>query len=299
MSRLLWRILASATLVVNPLAWVHKDVLDFHSKMTRFEVASLVEGRKWVRNPHACRLTMVCYSKKERVCHAVKEREDPFVYMYETILLDLGVTLPFDFFEANVLRMLEIAPSQLHPNGWAAIQAFKVVCLVLGILPSTPVFLNHYTTRVGQLVSWMSLAPLPNSGLFTSYTASYKGFKSRFVKIKAAEVGCFCLDPRPLPLYWREPPKFKGLVRSQLSLEAKVDLQLLDSLPRGMNCKDIVSWASTNNAILCLKSEFLYVVTFFRLGLPSNARLTNKARSAGRKASDAGTTTVAAERKLP
>ncbi|RDY06256.1 hypothetical protein CR513_09781, partial [Mucuna pruriens] len=64
--------------------------------------------------------------------------------------------------------------------------------------------------------------------------ASYKGFKSRFVKIQASKASHFCIDPRPLPLYWREPPKFKGLARSQLSLEAKVDLQILDSLPRGM-----------------------------------------------------------------
>ncbi|RDX89057.1 hypothetical protein CR513_29256, partial [Mucuna pruriens] len=63
---------------------------------------------------------MVRYGKKERVCHAAKEGEELFIYMYETVFLDLGVTLPFDFFEANVLRVLGIAPSQLHPNGWAA-----------------------------------------------------------------------------------------------------------------------------------------------------------------------------------
>ncbi|RDY09673.1 hypothetical protein CR513_05939, partial [Mucuna pruriens] len=32
-----------------------------------------------------------------------------------------GVVLPFDCFAANVLQILEVAPSQLHPNGWAAI----------------------------------------------------------------------------------------------------------------------------------------------------------------------------------
>ncbi|RDX93515.1 hypothetical protein CR513_24193, partial [Mucuna pruriens] len=209
-----------------------------------------------------------------------------------------------------------IASSQLHPNGWAAIQAFKVVFLALGILPTAPVFLNHYTTRVDQSVSWVSLTPLPNSGLFTSYTASYKGFKSRFVKIKAAEVGHFCLDPRPLPLYWQEPPKFKGLARSQLSLEAKVDLQILDNLPRGMSCRDIVSWMSSNNATLHLKSESFFLmsrpcaecadVLCFGLQkqgidmaeLIKKARLTNDARSSGRKAPDAATVTTATEKKL-
>ncbi|RDY07282.1 hypothetical protein CR513_08624, partial [Mucuna pruriens] len=107
----------------------------------------------------------------------------------------------------------------------AAIQA---VCLALIVIPSALVFLSHYTT-------W--------------------GFKSCFVKIKA-EDSHFCVDPRPLPLYWKEPLKFKGLLRSQLSLEASVDLQLLDALPRGMNCKEIVAWASANNATYPLKSEF-------------------------------------------
>ncbi|RDY06360.1 hypothetical protein CR513_09664, partial [Mucuna pruriens] len=216
--------------------------------------------------------------------------------MYETVLLDLGVTLPFDFFEADVLRMLGIAPSQLHPNGWAAIQAFKVVCLALGILPTAPVFLSHYTARVGPSVGWVSLTPLPNSGLFTSYTASYKGFKSRFVKIKAAEAGHFCIDPRPLPLYWQEPPKFKGLARSQLSLEAKVDLQLLDNLPRGMSCKDIVSWVSSNNATFRLKS-MLKKQGVDMVELIKKARLTNDARSSGRKALETNTVATAAVKK--
>ncbi|RDX93980.1 hypothetical protein CR513_23685, partial [Mucuna pruriens] len=65
-------------------------------------------------------------------------------------------------------------------------------------------------------MGWVSLAPLFNSGLFTSYITSYKGFKSRFVKIKVAKARCFCIDPRPRPLYLRESPKFKGLVRSML-----------------------------------------------------------------------------------
>ncbi|RDY13546.1 hypothetical protein CR513_01511, partial [Mucuna pruriens] len=53
----------------------------------------------------------------KRVCHAAKEGEGDFVYMLETILVDLGVTLPLDHFMANVLRTLRVAPSQLHPNG--------------------------------------------------------------------------------------------------------------------------------------------------------------------------------------
>ncbi|RDX77556.1 hypothetical protein CR513_42297, partial [Mucuna pruriens] len=92
---------------------------------------------------------------------------------------------------------------------------------------SAPVFLSHYTIRVGKKVGWVSLAPLPNTSLFTAYTASYNGFKDRFLKIKALGEG--------LPL------KALGTHKSQLSPEEKVTLQLLDELPRGMNCREIVS----------------------------------------------------------
>ncbi|RDX81519.1 hypothetical protein CR513_37792, partial [Mucuna pruriens] len=281
---------------VGPPAWVHKDVLENASEMSRSEVESLAMDGKWVRDSHVGLLEMVRCGRRERVCDVAREGKAPFVFMYETVLADLGVILPFDFFEADVLRMSGIAPSQLHPNGWAAIQAFRVVCLALGLLPAASVFLSHYTARVGPSVGWVSLTPLPNSGLFTSYTASYKGFKSRFVKIKAAEAGHFCIDPRPLPLYWREPSKFKGLARSQLSLDAKVDLQLLDSLPRGMSCRDIVTWISSGDATLRLKS-MLKKQGVDMAELIKKARLTNDARSSGRKASGAETAAATAEKR--
>ncbi|RDX95766.1 hypothetical protein CR513_21665, partial [Mucuna pruriens] len=70
--------------------------------------------------------------------------------MYETVLRDLEVTFPLDHFTIEALRMIGVAPSQLHPNGWAALQAFKVVCLALTMTPSASVFLIHYTVRVGM-----------------------------------------------------------------------------------------------------------------------------------------------------
>ncbi|RDY07403.1 hypothetical protein CR513_08499, partial [Mucuna pruriens] len=127
--------------------------------------------------------------------------------------------------------------------------------------------------------------------------ASYKSFKSRFVKIQATKAGHFCIDPRPLPLYWQEPPKFKGLVRGQLSLEAKVDWKILDSLPRGMNCKDIVSWISSNNATLCLK-RMLKKQGVNMAELIKKTRLTNDARSTSRKVPNATTNIAATEKKF-
>ncbi|RDX69680.1 hypothetical protein CR513_51172, partial [Mucuna pruriens] len=98
----------STTPMVDLLAWVYKYVLDIHFEMTCSEVESLADGGKWVHGSHACRLTVVHCNKKERVCHAAKKGEEPFIYIYKTMLLDLGVSLPFEFFEVDILRMLGI-----------------------------------------------------------------------------------------------------------------------------------------------------------------------------------------------
>ncbi|RDX77591.1 hypothetical protein CR513_42241, partial [Mucuna pruriens] len=79
---------------------------------------------------------------------------------------DLGVILPFQIFEANVLRALGMALSQLHPNGWAAMQAFKLVYRAL--YPYNPTFPLplHYSGWKESLLVLIHLCgtPIP-SGL--------------------------------------------------------------------------------------------------------------------------------------
>ncbi|RDX72160.1 hypothetical protein CR513_48394, partial [Mucuna pruriens] len=135
---------------VEHFEWVHKDVLSYHSKMSRFEVASLSESKRWMHKSFAHKFVMTRCSSQERICHAAKDGENDFIYMYETVLVDFGMTLPFNHFVGDILRMIGVAPSQLHPNRWAALQAFKAVCLALCIIPSASVFLSHYTIRVGK-----------------------------------------------------------------------------------------------------------------------------------------------------
>ncbi|RDX80382.1 hypothetical protein CR513_39073, partial [Mucuna pruriens] len=133
------------------------------------------------------------------------------------------------------------------------------------------VFLSHYIIWVGKKVCWVSLAPLPKMSLFNAYMASYKGFKSQFVKVKAVGRTRFCADSRPLPLYWRLPLKSQGFLKSQHSLEGKVDLQLLEELPRGMNCKELVA--------LALESKPLYYLESFDMeGLIRKAKQVSQAR---------------------
>jgi len=49
--------------------------------------------------------------------------------MYKCLFGYLHVRVPFDDFTMGVLLILNVAPSQLHPNGWTAFQALQALCL--------------------------------------------------------------------------------------------------------------------------------------------------------------------------
>ncbi|RDX64997.1 hypothetical protein CR513_56379, partial [Mucuna pruriens] len=142
------------------------------------------------------------YSTKEWVYHSTGEGDGDFVYLYETMIRDLSVIVPFDKYEADVLQILGVAPTQLHPNGWAAMQAFRVVCHCLRIKPAASLFLYHYTTCIDVKASWVSLSPLSKTNLFNTYLAFYKGFKNHLVKVRALGGTFFAEDKKPMPLYW-------------------------------------------------------------------------------------------------
>jgi len=87
----------------------------------------------------------------EKVIHMI------FFFMYSALISDLHVCLPFDDFTMGVLRVLNVAPSQLHPNSWASLQVFRLICRVFHLKPTPQVFLQYYCTRPGELLNWLSL----------------------------------------------------------------------------------------------------------------------------------------------
>ncbi|RDX68204.1 hypothetical protein CR513_52828, partial [Mucuna pruriens] len=180
-------------------------------------------------------------SVDERVYHSTGEGERDFVYLYETMIKDLGVFVPFDKYEADILRFLG---------------TFRVMCHCLHIKPTSSLFLCHYT-RIGMNVDWVSLSPFPKTNLFTTYSAFYKEFKNRFIKVWALNGVFFANDKKPMSLYGRCPQKFKGHPRSALSLEEKLHLSFLNELLRGMNCKNLVALAFESKPI-----------TLFRISQP-------------------------------
>ncbi|RDY07445.1 hypothetical protein CR513_08441, partial [Mucuna pruriens] len=122
-------------------------------------------------------------------------------------------------------------------------QAFREVCKVLSIIPSTPLFLCYYSSQLTKEVGWVSLTPIiatPKGGLFTPYTASYKGFKDLFVRILSMGGAPFYTNTEPFPLYWKYLVRFPGFTRSNLSSSECTDFDYLERLPRNMDCKKII-----------------------------------------------------------
>lgn len=71
----------------------------------------------------------------------VLENRD-FFYLYKCLFRDLHVRFPFNDFTIGVLLVLNMAPSQLHLNGWAAIQEFQALCLYTSFEATPGLFLH-------------------------------------------------------------------------------------------------------------------------------------------------------------
>jgi len=119
----------------------------------------------------------------ERVCMGRPGSSPPFFYMYTCFFVDLFVSLPFDEFTMDVLRTLNVAPTQVHPNTWASLQAFRLLCDVMRLHPTPSCFLSYYNSHPAKKAVWHLLGGRPGSVLFYLFALSYRRFKERFVKV--------------------------------------------------------------------------------------------------------------------
>ncbi|RDX98562.1 hypothetical protein CR513_18503, partial [Mucuna pruriens] len=146
----------------------------------------------------------------ESVSTASPVKGKPCFYLYDTLHSKLGIKLPFSHFERAVLQVLNVAPTQLHPNGWAYVRAFELLCEDLGRAPTLGVFFWFYTVKKAEKVGWTSLCSRPKHKLFQPFLANYKKFKTRFFKVTPGNAGPNLLVDqagRPFfPLSWTHQP---------------------------------------------------------------------------------------------
>jgi hypothetical protein len=94
---------------------------------------------------------LILPSTSDRVC---SEYENYVFPMYEVVFKDMGFRLPFSDFQREMLRWTKLSPSQIHPNSYAFMRAFELLCDYLRIPASKNVFFSFFTVQRGA--NWVS-----------------------------------------------------------------------------------------------------------------------------------------------
>ena len=180
----------------------------------------------------------------ERVCHGKGEAKLDFFYVYACLFQDLRLSVPFADWQMAVLRQIQCAPTQIHPNAWASMQAFDVLCRAAGLTPTMPLFLHLYKTRPTASKGWVSFLGA-NKSLLTLYLASYKGFKNGFFKVAITRKGrkhFFDEEDRPkFPLYWTAfPPPSDAWSEDLMTPAERADLAVLKTLPDKIHPRPLI-----------------------------------------------------------
>jgi hypothetical protein len=133
-----------------------------------------------------------------------------YFYMYTKVMENLNLSLPFIDFELAIMNVLNVAPTQLHPNGWAFVRAFELVCLGLDLEPRLGVFFYFYHVKSISYGKPVSISSQPNLGLFTLYASNFKNYKDTFLRIRSGPcLPDLMFDPegnRLFPSYWTQTP---------------------------------------------------------------------------------------------
>ena len=111
--------------------------------------------------------------------------------------------VPFDDFTIGVLCILNLAPSQLHPNRWVATQALWVLCLYTYVKATPSLFLHYFCSWPHKKARWVSLIRILSHPLLCTFTSSYKIFKIGYFKVTISLVTRknFFLNMRGKPLF--------------------------------------------------------------------------------------------------
>jgi len=120
-----------------------------------------------------------------RVC---SEYENHVFPMYEVVFKDMGFRLPFSDFQREVFRWTKLSPSQIHPNSYAFMRAFELVCNYLKIPAFKNVFFTIFTVQRGN--DWVSFCQTKK--MFEIFAGKVRSFKERFFFICPKSEAAMC-----------------------------------------------------------------------------------------------------------
>lgn len=128
------------------------------------------------------------YSKDE-MAHMMPsdDLEGDFFYTHLPIVQDLKVLTSFIMFEFEVLKHINITPSQMTHNGQAFTKEFEILCRNLEVSPTVGLFLSFYNTKTAIKGSWGILGALSERVLLCPYFNNYENWKDRFVRVRGRD----------------------------------------------------------------------------------------------------------------
>lgn len=248
--------------------WVHGEVASVVSSFrTQADVERLLATVPITTSDSSKVLHVEPCGPEDQVFLAASPHQPTFTYLYALIFEELGVTLPFSSFECAMLKRLNVAPSQLHPNSWGFLRCFQIICRFLGIEPTPTKLMYFYQLKCGSKVKWVSLNGVSHAHgcLFKKCKSSYKYFKEGRFRLSVAEDKprsrdlFFDSEGQPLfPFYWqRYPTKFKSVADILLTPEEREDLEILKQLPKWMSCRTIIHLPGTDRVALTVLDRLM------------------------------------------
>jgi len=169
-------------------SWVS---LELHREVSGFNSDQVID--RFRQGQRLCQsndvdVTVVRCGLDEPVCADIEadSASGHFCFFYSTLFSKVGLRLPLNSFEKTLLTELNVAPAQLHPNSWAFIRAFHILCTHFGVVPSVNVFLYFFEMKKSTKKVWSSVSGVEGRGLLTLFQSSYKNFKGSFLKTQAS-----------------------------------------------------------------------------------------------------------------
>jgi hypothetical protein len=104
------------------------EVLNTTSLYTKIGNINFLRSERDISSAgHEEDVELIPYDEGESVCTQHPEGDEVY-YMYAAVLEEFRVQIPFNAFEMDVLKILNVAPSQILPNTWAFIRGFDIFC---------------------------------------------------------------------------------------------------------------------------------------------------------------------------
>ncbi|XP_020961221.1 uncharacterized protein LOC110263781 [Arachis ipaensis] len=241
MPRIVSRASASGA-AYDPYAWVTSDINDSPNQM---DLAELTEFRQ---------AGYLCGGTDEEVNYEAavpapneriyeinfhSPRVPDWIWFYKSMFTQVGVRIPLFDFQMALLNRISVSPSQLHPNIWASIRCFELVCEYLELPVSVDVFLFFFNltnpSKQGKArKGFFSFRSAQGRRIFGLFEDSYHGFKDKYFKVrlvKGRHPFWLSLEgERLIPTYWSFGAGSNSFIKVTYKRLSPVDKQIADVL---------------------------------------------------------------------